>query len=249
MTGDDLPEASRVDGATDALESLDQLWDALAAEEPVSTSLQRLVDAALKVVPGADAVSVTVTVHSGPQPKTAAASHEWAVLVDKNQYEAGDGPCLEASRIREPVLVSGKEAFAKWPQFAADAARYGVQAYLATPLAVTGAPDGALIGSLNVYGFETGSFDRLDEALLRLVTTTATGTISNSQRYVRMREVADNMRIAMASRAEIEQAKGVLMAVHGITAGEAFDRLVTQSQWTNTKLITVARELLASLRK
>jgi ANTAR domain/GAF domain len=249
VTGTDLPEARRVDEATDALESLEQLWDGLAAEEPLSASLQRLVDAALKVVPGADAVSVTVTIHSGTEPKTAAASHEWAVLVDKNQYEAGDGPCLEAARIREPVLVAGKEAFAKWPQFAGDAARYGVRAYLSTPLAVTGAPNGALIGALNVYGFEQDAFDRLDEALLRLVTTTATGTISNSQRYIQMRAVADNMRIAMASRAEIEQAKGVLMAVHGVTSEEAFDRLVKQSQHSNTKLITVARELLSSLRK
>jgi AmiR/NasT family two-component response regulator len=57
------------------------------------------------------------------------------------------------------------------------------------------------------------------------------------------------MRTALASRAEIEQAKGVLMAVHGITAEEAFGKLVTQSQHTNTKLIVVARKLLESLRK
>ncbi|MBP2325773.1 GAF domain-containing protein [Kibdelosporangium banguiense] len=248
MTADELPGASRLDETTEALEDLEQMWDALAGEEPLSNSLQRLVDAALKVVTGADAVSVTVTVHSGLNPKTAASSHEWAVIVDKNQYEAGDGPCLEAARIREPVLVSGKQAFARWPQFAADAARYGVHAYLSTPLALTGVENGQLIGALNVYGFQTDSFDRLDEALLRLVTTTASATITNAQRYLKMRDVADHMRTAMASRAEIEQAKGVLMAVHGITAEEAFDKLVAQSQRTNTKLIVIARQLLASLR-
>jgi GAF domain-containing protein len=248
VTGDELPEATRVDEATHALEDLEQLWDSLAGDEPLSASLQRLVDAALKVVTGADAVSVTVTVHSGLHPKTAASTHEWAVIVDKNQYEAGDGPCLEAARIKQPVLVTGREAFARWPEFAADAARFGVHAYLSTPLALTGAESGQLIGALNVYGFQPDSFDRLDEALLRLVTTTASATIINAQRYVQMRDVADHMRTALASRAEIEQAKGALMAVHGITAEEAFGKLVTQSQHTNTKLTVVARKLLESLR-
>jgi GAF domain-containing protein len=238
-----IPEAQRVDEASDALA---ELGAALDAEEPINVALQRLVDAALKVVAGADAVSVTV--YSGGQPQTAAWSHEWAVTVDKNQYAAGDGPCLEAARIREPVLVAGAEAFERWPQFASDAAKYGVRAYLSTPLVLTDAGD-ELIGALNVYGYQLNSFDRLDEALLRLVTNTAAATICHSRRYLRIRDVADNLRMAMASRAEIEQAKGVLMAVHGITADEAFDRLVEQSQHTNTKLTTVARELLASLRK
>lgn len=229
----------------DAGVALAELTNALAAEEPISQALQRLVDVVLKVVVDADAVSVTV--HSGLHPETAAASHEWAITVDKNQYAAGDGPCLEAARTREPVLAAGTEAFERWPQFASDAAKFGVQAYLCTPLRVT-EPGDELVGALNVYGYRLDSFDRLDEALLRLVTNTAAATISNSRRLLRMRDVAENLRVAMASRSEIEQAKGVLMAVHGVTADEAFERLVTQSQHTNTKLVTVARELLGSLR-
>ncbi|MBE1469787.1 GAF and ANTAR domain-containing protein [Kibdelosporangium phytohabitans] len=233
--------------ATDALEDVELLLPALAAEEPLEVALQRLVETALKVVGGADAVSVTVL--SGTGPKTAASTHDWAITVDDNQYAAGDGPCLEAARQREPVLVSGAEAFDRWPQFASDAVRFGVLAYLSTPLALSGPAERDLIGALNVYGFRQDSFDRLDEALLKLVTTAAAITINNAQRYAKMRDLADNMRIAMASRAEIEQAKGVLMAVHGVNAEEAFARLVDQSQQTNTKLAIVARELLTSLRR
>nr|WP_042192111.1 GAF and ANTAR domain-containing protein [Kibdelosporangium sp. MJ126-NF4]CEL20495.1 GAF domain-containing protein [Kibdelosporangium sp. MJ126-NF4]CTQ97719.1 GAF domain-containing protein [Kibdelosporangium sp. MJ126-NF4] len=246
MSGRELPEASRVDEATDALEDLELLWAALTAEEPLDVALQRLVEAALKVVGGADAVSVTVL--SGTKPYTAASSHDWAITVDDNQYAAGDGPCLEAARVREPVLVAGAEAFERWPRFAADAVRFGVLAYLSTPLSLPGPKGTGLIGALNVYGFRQDAFDRLDEALLKLVTTTAALTISNAQRYAKMRDLAENMRTAMASRAEIEQAKGVLMAVHGVSSDDAFARLVDQSQHTNTKLVVVARELLSSLR-
>ncbi len=46
------------------------------------------------------------------------------------------------------------------------------------------------------------------------------------------------------SRAVIDQAKGVLMAVHRCTADEAFRMLVERSQHENVKLRDVARTLL-----
>jgi len=228
-----------MDEVSDALE---QLWETFTGQEPLESALESLVDVVLKVVTDADAVSVTV---DGPTPQTVAASVEWATTIDKNQYALDDGPCLEAARTREVVRVSGPEAFEKWPSFAADSSLYGVKAYLAAPLVLSE----EVVGAINVYGFDPNAFGRLDGSLLQLVTTAASTVIGNARRYLRMREVADTLKTAMASRAEIEQAKGVLMAVHGITADDAFGRLVTQSQHSNTKLTTVARDLLASLRR
>lgn len=50
-----------------------------------------------------------------------------------------------------------------------------------------------------------------------------------------------------ASRAVIEQAKGVLMIVYGISAERAFDILVWRSQGTNTKLRTLAENLITAV--
>lgn len=50
-----------------------------------------------------------------------------------------------------------------------------------------------------------------------------------------------------ASRVEIEQAKGVLMATYGITAERAFDVLVWRSQETNIKVRELARRFLAAM--
>lgn len=218
----------------------------LDTEEQIETTLQSLVEVVLKVVIDADAVSITVNPDHGP--RTAAASHEWAITIDKNQYTVDDGPCLEAARIRQTVMVTGDEAFGRWPEFAIDSAQYGVRAYLSAPLVLPGPPE-ELVGSLNVYGLRPDAFNRLDEALLRLVITAASATITNTRRYLRMRAIADSLRTAMATRAEIEQAKGALMAVHAIPADAAFARLVVKSQHTNTKLAVVARELLVSLCK
>jgi PAS domain S-box-containing protein len=49
------------------------------------------------------------------------------------------------------------------------------------------------------------------------------------------------------SRAVIEQAKGVLMAAHGISADEAFGRLVRRSQHANIKVRDVAGQFLAAI--
>ncbi|MBQ9055005.1 ANTAR domain-containing protein [Rhodococcus sp. D-46] len=57
-----------------------------------------------------------------------------------------------------------------------------------------------------------------------------------------------NFERALDSRAVIDQAKGVLMAVHGVDADGAFAMLVETSRRTNTKVRVVAEELLASVR-
>jgi hypothetical protein len=50
-----------------------------------------------------------------------------------------------------------------------------------------------------------------------------------------------------ASRAEIEQAKGVLMLAYGISADRAFDVLVWRSQETNMKVRELARHFMAAI--
>lgn len=58
-------------------------------------------------------------------------------------------------------------------------------------------------------------------------------------------EEADHLREGMDSRTVIGQAQGLLMAKHGITADEAFDRLVTTSQGgDNLKVRDVAARLI-----
>jgi len=49
------------------------------------------------------------------------------------------------------------------------------------------------------------------------------------------------------ARAEIEQAKGLLMAAYGISADRAFDILVWRSQETNIKVRELARRFLAEM--
>ncbi len=55
----------------------------------------------------------------------------------------------------------------------------------------------------------------------------------------------DGLRTAMGTRSTIEQAKGVLMGLHGCGADEAFQQLVRMSQGSQQKLHDVAALVVA----
>jgi AmiR/NasT family two-component response regulator len=69
--------------------------------------------------------------------------------------------------------------------------------------------------------------------------------IANSQAYWGALELSEQLNEAMASRAVIEQAKGILMARDpGLDAAAAFEMLRSASQRENVKLRDIAREVV-----
>jgi GAF domain-containing protein len=240
---DDGTSAAQLDEASEALEALNSV---LAGEESIERALSSVAESVVRMIADADAVSVTVVEAGGAS--TAAATDETVIAIDTDQYAAGEGPGLEAAATRKPVRVTVQGARERWPAFAAAAERAGVRAYLSAPLVVSVNEEDELVGALNVYGYEENAFDPFDEALLRLFTTAASGAITGARRNTRSRDLIEGLRRALVSRADIDQAKGALMAVHGFDAAAAFQKLVGESQRTNTKLNDVARTLLASLR-
>ncbi|NUT52291.1 MAG: ANTAR domain-containing protein [Saccharothrix sp.] len=227
----------------EASEALEELAGVLVENQSLTDALQQLVESACRVIPDAENVSVTVVGPDGAY--TAAATDAKVVAIDADQYAAGNGPCLEAARIERPVRATAEGGRVRWPEFAAAAERAGVRAYLSAPIVI----EADVLGALNVYSSVEHAFDPLDEALVRLFVTAASTAITGFRRYERSRRLVEHLQHALESRAEIDQAKGVLMAAHGIDAEEAFGRLVTESQRHNTKLREVARNLLASVRR
>jgi AmiR/NasT family two-component response regulator len=62
--------------------------------------------------------------------------------------------------------------------------------------------------------------------------------------YQNAQDLADNLQIAIQNRAVIDQAKGILMERHKLTADRAFHVLARVSMQTNTKVRAVADELV-----
>jgi hypothetical protein len=86
---------------------------------------------------------------------------------------------------------------------------------------------------------------RADE-VMRSLTTVPAGPRKDHAALV---EELAGLREAMASRATIEQAKGIIMGSLGVDAERAFAVLVQQSQHQNRKLREVAEDLVADLTR
>jgi ANTAR domain/GAF domain len=243
MTGAERPDPLvRLDATAEAIADL---RDVFAAEEPLNDVLVRVAQTAAGAIPDADAVSITVL--NGGSRSTPVSTDERIIALDHLQQESGRGPCIQAAEGRKPQRVEIATAH-QWPEFADKAKELGVRACLSAPLLVgDGEPE--LVGSLNVYSYTASAFDPFDEGLMRLYTVTAGQAITNSRRWQKTRDTVTSLERALTSRAEIDEAKGALMAIHGCTADEAFQRLVSESQDRHIKLHEVARELLAWLRR
>ena len=70
--------------------------------------------------------------------------------------------------------------------------------------------------------------------------------IGTAEAAARTSDELANLRIAMRSRAVIEQAKGILMERYAITEDRAFAVLTRASQQSNVKLREVADQLVRS---
>lgn len=229
------PLLRKVDEVTGALE---RLAEVLASEEDLSVHLERMCQQAVRAVGQADMASVSL-LRDG-EAVTAAATDERAVEIDRAQYSAGEGPCLEAAKTGQVVKVTVAEVEGQWPGFVAASGRAAVASYLSAPLFI----DSEYHGSLNLYGEKPHGFVESDAALLELYTTAAETALRSARRYLQAREQAEHLRQALASRAVIDQAKGIVMAARSVPAEEAFALLVEQSQKRNIKVRVLAQQLI-----
>ncbi|MEU3645873.1 GAF and ANTAR domain-containing protein [Lentzea sp. NPDC034063] len=234
----------RLDETTEALT---QLHDAFTGEESIEDALQRVAETAARAVPDADAVTVSVV--TDDKPHTAAATDQRLVELDQKQYDSGRGPCLDSALNLTPVRAVIGEHRDSWPEFEAAAEKAGVRAYLSVPVVLPASDDAEArhIGTLNIYSYTAAAFDPFDEGLMRLFTTAASASITSAQRWRHSQGQVRQLERALGSRAVIDQAKGVLMAVHTCTADDAFALLVAESQRLNVKLRDVAAKLLESV--
>ena len=228
-------------------EAIEGLRDLFAAEEPLDDIAARVADTAVVAIPYADAVSITVL--SWPDARTAAFTHERALQLDQHQYASGRGPCLEAAWQRAPVRAVIGEEHQRWPEFVEAAQEVGIRSSLSVPLLI-GALDEKqeLLGSLNIYSQTADAFDPFDSQLMRLYTAAAGQAISNAGRWQHSRETVTQLEKALLSRSDIDMAKGALISLHGCEPGEAFARLVNESQRRNIKVRDVAVEMLDRMK-
>ena len=219
-------------------EGIAELSRLLVNEEALDDTLQRVADLACSNVRGADVAGVTL-LRDG-KPTTAVFTDPTSPEVDSAQYETGVGPCLDAFRHQQVFRIDSTEDDEQWPPFSQAALEHGIRSTISLPLGVRG--NG--IGALNLYSKQPAAFSDEEERIGMMFATQASVALANAQLYDSAYRMTQQLQEALTSRAVIDQAKGMLMAQHGVGADEAFNILRTTSQRENRKLRELAQELV-----
>jgi transcriptional regulator with GAF, ATPase, and Fis domain len=122
------------------------------------------------------------------------------------------------------------------------AVEHGARSMISIPLAA----EGSVIGALNFYSKEPDRFGAEEASIAEVVAAHAGLAVQVTAAFFRHRDLAEQLREAMQSRATIEQAKGIVMARERCTADRAFELLTKMSQNANRKLRDIAAEVVAS---
>ena len=172
-------------------------------------------------------------------------THPEVPEIDRAQYRTGDGPCVDAFRNGEPYGIESTSQPGRWQAFRDSALRHGVRSTLSLPLIANAEP----IGALNLYAEVEHAFDEETQHVAELFASQAAFVLVNAQAYWDARTLSENLTQAMASRAEIEQAKGIIMSNTRCTQDEAFELLKNQSQILIIKVRELAAEIVRNNRK
>ncbi|MFI7582962.1 GAF and ANTAR domain-containing protein [Kocuria sp. M1N1S27] len=227
-------EAGGPPDIADLAGQLSELARSLQHEEDLEATLAAMVHAALELIPGAAAASISVA-RARRTMTSHAASSDLAATVDRLQEEHGEGPCLDAAYAETVVRVPDFGHEDRWPSFAPAALEAGARSMLCFQLYT----DEKDLGALNVYGAAAEAFtDRSEEAGL-LVAAHAAVAFADAQHINRLHQ-------ALTTRDLIGQAKGILMERFKITAQQAFVVLTTVSSRSNLKLRDVAEQLAST---
>jgi GAF domain-containing protein len=225
-------------------ELLRDLSRVVLADRPLHEVLTEIVTIAAKGIPGAESSSITLV--RGDEAFTAAHFGEMALAADELQYERGHGPCMDAGRANVVLRIDDMATETRWPDYTGRVLDVGVRSSLSVPLPY----QGSSIGALNNYSSEVAAFasDGALGAGVQVAEAVAVAVV-NADAHAQVVDQAHNMRLAMESRAVIEQAKGVLMAQRGVTAQQAFDMLRDASQRYNRKLRDIAAGIVESTQR
>ncbi|MGH8891431.1 MAG: GAF and ANTAR domain-containing protein [Acidothermaceae bacterium] len=220
----------------------DELDQLMLGSGPVETFLGNTARLATAVVE--PPAFCGITLQRGSHPITVAHSDPRAAAVDETQYEQAEGPCLQALSTGELVEVCDLATESRWPRYTARAlSEQGVRSSLSLPLVV----DGVSTGALNLYCLTANAFGAADGARAQAFTQHAAAALTVVLREARHAQLDDDLRQALASRAVIDQAIGVLMAQQRCDPDTAFGLLRAASQHRNRKLREIAIDLVAGV--
>jgi transcriptional regulator with GAF, ATPase, and Fis domain len=215
------------------------LADTLVDEYDVIDFLGLLTERCVELLP-ADEAGILLADEEGHL-HAVAASSERTHLVELYELQSAEGPCLDAYRTGEQVLVGNlAEQQHRWPTFAVRARDAGFSAVYSLPMRLRM----DVIGALNLLRNDNGTLSSSDLLLARALADIATIGLLHQRALNEWRSTATELQHALTSRVSIEQAKGVLAARHDLSIDAAFELLRSSARRQRLPLTNLAHAVV-----
>jgi len=208
------------------------------SRDVLDAALKLVVTMAQAVVIGADGVSITLPRHG--RFGTVAASNDVVLEMDHDQYDTGEGPCLDAAIQGERFHIDSLGEESRWPAFVPRARARGIESILSTPLVAGEGP----IGALNVYSRTIGAFAVHEKEWADQFASEAASVVSSANLSAPVRDLSAQIRRALISREVIALAQGMIMQRDGATPAAAHAQLMETSRRTGRRLLDVSDDLV-----
>jgi len=166
-----------------------------------------------------------------------AASTESAKMLELFQLQAQEGPCRDCFRFGAPVINTDlSRAAGRWPRFAPEAVTAGYRAVHAFPLRHRD----HVIGALNLFSTAAGRIEADDLKIIQALADVATIGLLQQRALAHSEILTEQLQGALNSRITIEQAKGALARMRGISVDEAFTLMRDHSRRQHLRLTDLA---------
>ena len=206
--------------------------------EVLDAALMLVVTMAKAVIGNADGISITLP--RDGQYGTVAASNDVVLAMDRDQYDTGQGPCLDAARHGEPFQIDALALEGRWPAFVPRARARGIESILSSPLRDGGRAHGAL----NIYARTPSSFAGQETDWAHEFAAQASTVLTAAQEALPSEHLDAHLEQALTSRAVIARAQGWLMHRDHVDADTAWSVLTGLSRQTSRPLRDVCEDLL-----
>ncbi|MCU1380839.1 MAG: binding sensor regulator [Acidimicrobiales bacterium] len=227
--------------APDLPSDLARLASLPARNEVVDAALRLVAVLTSETLEGADGVSVSLERRG--RMTTVASSNDTVLRMDAHQYGTGQGPCLAAAAEGREFHIDSLADESRWPDFVPRAMEEGIASILSTPLMSGGRP----VGALNVYSSTAGVFKTPQQDLAVRFATQASGILTDAE-AVTDDQLVSRILDELSAREIAAQARGVLMARHGVSPDEAAVTLLRSARAANLTVLQQATAVLASTR-
>jgi GAF domain-containing protein len=174
--------------------------------------------------------------------RNVAVSDERLGHLEELQIRHQEGPCISAFDEKELVGAQDLTEDQRWPSFSTAAVARGVRAVLASPLPY----NQDAVGVVAVLSEEPHPWSPEGELALLAFTDLAALLLASMMQGEEQSELAAQLQSALNSRAVIEQAKGVLIGRHGVSAHDAYAQLRAQARTERRKIAAVSADLVRS---